>query len=154
MTEPHSEPSTQSGLPFEGTFDQTRQRAAAELYEDVELSGTLPDGVTAQEAVAAVLCTVSRRIARGESEQLRSELPPDLIAVLEPCMGHRAEAPEVFGRDEFFHRVAQHLDTSVGQAAAIVRHVFAALQANYPSREVDDVESQLPADLKALWRGA
>lgn len=136
----------------EPTFDESRLLSAYRLYADVELSGTLPDGVTPQEAVAAVLCTLTRRISRGEAEQLRSELPPDLIAVLEPCMGHRAEEPEHFGREELVHRVAQSLDTDDGQAAAIVRHVLGALHANYPTREDDDVESQLPEDLKALWR--
>lgn len=136
----------------EPTFDESRQRAAAKVYDHIEASGTLPDGVTAKEAVVAVLCTLSRRISAGEAEQLRSEMPPDLIAVLEPCTSHRDEQPEVFGLDDFVHRVAQHLDTTDGQAAAVARHVFAALQADYPSREADDVESQLPADLKRLWR--
>lgn len=138
----------------EPSFDERRLLSAYELYADIAESGTLPEHISPQEAVAAVLCTLTRRISRGEAEQLRSELPPDLIAVLEPCMSHRAEEPERFGREELIHRVAQSLDTDDGQAAAVVRHVLGALHANYPTREDDDVASQLPADLKALWLGS
>jgi uncharacterized protein (DUF2267 family) len=67
------------------------------------------------------------------------------------CARHRGERGEVFDRAEFLRRVAAHLNVSVPQAEEISRAVFAAVRRRLPSKEVGDVASQLPRELKELW---
>src|SRR5260370_33493708 len=58
---------------------------------------------------------------------------------------------QVFDRQEFIRRVAEHLHIPDEQAELIVRAVFAAIQ-QLPGEL--EVEGHLPSDLQELWDSA
>jgi uncharacterized protein (DUF2267 family) len=90
----------------------------------------------------------------GQAADLRQAVPSPLRNLFESCPRRRDEPPEVFDRQEFLRRVADRLRIAPHEAEPVARAVFGALLDEVPSvrREVDDVESQLPHDLKELWR--
>jgi uncharacterized protein (DUF2267 family) len=83
-------------------------------------------------------------------------MPGPLRDLFQPCRRQRTELAESFTRQEFLHRIADRLGIFPDEAESVARTVFAALRDEVPSarREVDDVESQLPKNLKDLWRRA
>ncbi|WP_437312983.1 DUF2267 domain-containing protein [Sorangium sp. So ce385] len=122
-----------------------------QIFRQVEQSGALPPHLGAPEAVGAALCTLSRRLSGGEARDLASALPSTIQAIVQPCATHRDDDPEVFGRREFLETLAEHLHIDTDQARAVSHAVFAAVEREIPTKEVTDIESQLPADLKELW---
>jgi uncharacterized protein (DUF2267 family) len=122
------------------------------LLDDIDRSRTLPGHVGPADALSAVLCILSQRITRGQARDFANSMAPGLRTLLRPCVLHRAEPGEVFDREGFLERVAQHLRVGPVEADGISRTVFRAVQARMPSKEIDDVQSQLPPDLKQLWR--
>ncbi len=123
------------------------------FIKKIQESGALPDGLTAADAASAVLCVLLQRLSRGQAEDFVQSTPDRVQSLLWPCLEGRAERPEVFGRDEFLRRVSDRLAVKLKDAEAISRVVFDAVQ-EIPSAhpEIDDVESQLPPDMKELWR--
>jgi uncharacterized protein (DUF2267 family) len=85
---------------------------------------------------------------------LKEALPESLRDLVNSCPRNRQDPPEKFDRHEFLHRIAERLHINDYEAEPVVRAVFHALQEDIPAvrREVDDVEKQLPHDLKELWR--
>jgi uncharacterized protein (DUF2267 family) len=140
-------PNRESGGPEE-------LRSAERFLAHIERSGVLPPTMTPAEAASAALCVLSRRVTGGEAEDLREAMPGPLRYLFERCPRDRADPPEVFDRQGFLRRVAEQLAVAPSRARSIALAVFEALQEEVPSvgREIDDVESQLPADLKDLWR--
>ena len=128
-------------------------RLTTELLEDVRRSGAQPPAVHERDAVKAVLCTLCQRLSRGEARDLVLALPPGLRPLIERCALHRAEPGEVFDREAFVRRVGEHLSITPQQAEALTAAVFAAVKNAISPREVHDISSQLPADLKDLWTG-
>jgi len=122
----------------------------SEVGAEIEEQGVLPPAVPGTEAASAVLYVLAQRLSGGESRDLVVSLPPALRARVEVCVMHRGEKGEVFDRAEFLRRVATHLNVTEPQAEAIARAVFAAVQRRLPSKEVQDMASQLPRDLRAL----
>ncbi|MGK4005224.1 CBS domain-containing protein [Sorangium sp. So ce1036] len=122
-----------------------------QIFRSVEQSGALPPNLRAPEAVGATLCTLSRRLSGGEARDLAAALPPTIQAIVQPCATHRDEQPEVFSRREFLETLAEHLQIDTDQARAVSQAIFAAVEREIPMKEVTDIESQLPADLKELW---
>lgn len=129
---------------------------AERFFAHIERSGALPPNVTPTAAASAVLCVLARRVSGGQAEDLREAMPEPLHDLFQPCRRQRTELAESFKRGEFVRRVAERLGISSEQAESVARAVFEALQVEVPSarKEVDDVESQLPQDLKDLWRRA
>ncbi|KYF81663.1 hypothetical protein BE11_37975 [Sorangium cellulosum] len=125
--------------------------ASEQIFRQVEQSGALPPHLAAPEAVGAALCTLSRRLSGGEARDLAAALPSTIQAIVQPCATHRDEDAEVFSRREFLETLAEHLHIDTDQARAVSRAVFAAVERAIPTKEVTDIESQLPADLKDLW---
>lgn len=126
--------------------------ATARLLEDIARIRFLPVHVSPADALSATLCTLSQRVSGGQARDFASSMAPGLQALLRRCVLHREEKGESFDRDGFVRRVAAHLRVSPEDADWISRAVFRAVQARMSSREVDDLESQLPPDLKQLWR--
>ena len=127
---------------------------AERVFARIERSGVLPPSVTPATAVEAVLCVLTQRVSGGEAGDLRQSVPGPVRDLLQRCPRHRRDPPETFDRQEFLRRIAEHLEIDPAQAEAVARAVFAAIQEEVPSvrPEVDDIESQLPKDLKELWR--
>lgn len=131
------------------------EEATERFLKEIEYSGTVPAGKSAAEAAAAVLCELSRRLSGGEARDLLYALSPSLQEHLDNCpirLGERSEEGEVFDRMEFLERVGRHFQLEAGSAQELCRAVFRALQKWLPKKEVQDIDSQLPRDLKALWQ--
>lgn len=123
------------------------------LITEIESRGPLPEDIRAADAASAVLCVLTERLSGGEARDLLEELPGTLRSVLSPCALH-AEESEVFDREVFLIRVGQHLNVERGAAEEISRRVFAAVKSQLPPKEVKDIDSQVPHDLRELWRSA
>jgi uncharacterized protein (DUF2267 family) len=113
----------------------------------------LPRRVEAARAVEAVMCALAQRISGGEFLELRDLLPDPFRTRLAACERH-AVAPRADFKtaEEFYEVVAEDLDRSPDEVEPTVRAVFAAVRAQLPEKDGEDVAAQLPADLQALWR--
>jgi len=120
---------------------------------DALASEGLPRRAEAARAVEAVVCALAQRISQGEFENLRDLLPDPFRSRLVACERH-AVAPRARFQtaEDFYEVVAEDLDRSPDEVEPTVRAVFAAVRAQLPERDVEDVAGQLPAELQALWR--
>lgn len=107
--------------------------------------------VSAADALAAVTSALFERLSGGEARALFLSLPEDVRPVVDRTLRDREEAPEAFHREELVARVAGDLDCARSDAEAITRAVFRALQRAIPKRQIEDVGSQLPPELRELW---
>ena len=112
-------------------------------------------GQTNREAVkrgvAAVLGALRDRLTPEESRQAAAQLPRELKAVwLDGEVAGRK--PVKMHRREFYKRVKKDAGLrSIDEARLFVIAVFAALKEQLSPGEVEDVQSQLPRDLKEIW---
>jgi len=98
-----------------------------------------------------VLEMLSARLTREEGEDLKAQLPAGLKTI---WARHEDEMTKI-GRDQFVSAIRKEFDLeSDAEAERVVRGVFGVLQEGITRGEADDVEAQLPKDLKALWRSA
>jgi uncharacterized protein (DUF2267 family) len=124
-----------------------------EVLEHIERSGALPAHVPATAAFSAVMCLLGQRISGGEAHNLLLGLPKPLRPIVERCILHKESTILTFGADELEAGVADHLHTTLDDAARIVPAVFEAVRSVLPREEVEHVASQLPADLREVWTG-
>ena len=109
---------------------------------------------TAKRATPAVLHALRDRLTPEEARQLAAQLPREIRASW--------SAGEVAGRQPIrMHRPAFYARVrgaaglgSTREARALIVAVFAALKAQVSPGEAEDVDAQLPKDLKALWEEA
>jgi uncharacterized protein (DUF2267 family) len=106
----------------------------------------------ARRAVEAVLETLAVRISEGEVEDLMDRLPTDLIPALERGLVE-SRKPSRMSLEEFIERVARLEGADRDEAERHARAVFAALRELVPSKEIHDVESELPAEYAPLLSG-
>jgi len=98
-----------------------------------------------------VLETLSARLTYDEAEDLKAQLPHGLKQVWE----RREHEMEKLDRDEFVEKIRSECDLAdTDQAEDVVRSVFGVLQEGISPGEAQDVEAQLPADLKPIWEFA
>jgi uncharacterized protein (DUF2267 family) len=126
---------------------------ATALLAQVRDSGALPPGVNEREAFAAVTCTLCERLTRGEAVHLYDQLPPALRPLVQTCALDRPEPAQAFHREEFLRRVGQRLGIAAEDAEPVTRAVLAAVEGVVTPKEVNDVASQLPNDLRTFWPG-
>jgi uncharacterized protein (DUF2267 family) len=151
-----------SSAPPEPTSGAAEARPTAEhgrvddvsewLFQQIEKSRTLAPHLKAPEAAGAVLCTLSRRLRGVEAQNLARALPPTLRGVVQPCVLHRDEQPELFDREQFLDTLARHLQIQVDEAATVARTVFTVIQGQMSREEISMIEGELPVDLRELWR--
>jgi uncharacterized protein (DUF2267 family) len=122
-----------------------------ELLAEIEDRAPLPFGVSAVDALAAVVCTFSRRLSGGEARDVFLGLPDEVRSLVDRCLAGRDEGADVFDRGQLLARVASVLGTPAPVTEEIVCVVLAALQRVLPAKEIRDVGSQLPTDLRDLW---
>lgn len=110
------------------------------------------DEAFAERAVVSVLCTLEQRLMSTEASDMEAQLPARLREVLRECRVTGSK-PRKFGRDEFLRIVAQDLELAGEQdAESVTRVVFELVRQHLSEGEASDVEGQLPADLRSLWR--
>ena len=115
-------------------------------------------GQTSREAtkrgVAAVLTALRDRLTPDEARQAAAQLPRELKAVW--LTGERpVRRPVKMHRREFYDRIKQDAGLAfMREARFLAIAVFAALKAQLSPGEAEDIEAQLPKDLKELWQDA
>lgn len=113
----------------------------------------LPRRTEAVRAVEAVACALAQRTVGAEFEDLREILPHPFRGRLVACEQHTALPPRpVRNADEFYATVAEDLRRRPDEVEPTVRAVFAALRAQLPEGEAEEVGARLPEDLQPLWR--
>jgi uncharacterized protein (DUF2267 family) len=125
--------------------------AATFLFEDIRRHAGLPPNITPQAALSAVMCTFSRHVSGGEARHVWNALPGPVKPLLDRCMTHRDEKAERFAKDQLLIRVAEHLGVPVDRAEEIASAVLTAISSSLPAKEIADVASQLPRDMRDLW---
>lgn len=106
---------------------------------------------SAARIAAAVLCMLEQRIQLDEAAQLEAQLPTKIRDLLFHCSMHVSEPPRAIDRARFVSVVAAELGVSGADAEAYVREVFRAVARQVSAGEAEQVRTQLPADLGALW---
>lgn len=125
-----------------------------ELLTDITDGVPLPVGIDASDALASVMCAFSQRLSGGEARDVFLGLPPAVRPFLEHCLLRHEEHAAVFDREALVERVAEDLGMSHRDAEHVVRVVLTAVKRMLPVKEQDDIASQLPMDLRALWEAA
>jgi uncharacterized protein (DUF2267 family) len=117
------------------------------------------DGLAAQEFVArvgsaratdAVLETLAQRVSGDAVEALIGALPIELRAPLRRGKPDRDTRAERLTIEEFAERIAQRAGTTVDEAVADARAVFAVLRQALKEGDFYNLVSQLPLDYSVL----
>lgn len=124
------------------------------MYSRVGIEADLPTLDDARSATRAVLQTLRDRLTKEEARQAAAQLPRELKRMWESgeFTGRR---PLKLHKREFFETVmARGALPTLRKAAVATDAVFAALKDQLSDGEADDIVSQLPRDLKSVWRQA
>lgn len=114
----------------------------------------LPPELGVDDAVAAVMCSLTERLTAGEAHDLLEALPKGVRPFFERCVVHREGKPvEKLDHAEFLDRVAEHLGVTPAHAELVCQAVFEAIRAELPDEVIAHVAQQLPRGLKQLWLG-
>ncbi|MDP1809290.1 MAG: DUF2267 domain-containing protein [Actinomycetota bacterium] len=130
-----------------------------QFIEIVKKESGLKDRALAELATDAVLQTLHDRLTEGQAEHIESHLPEELKPLLSRGLTDRLVAmwrgPEKMSRSEFLGLVQRraHLEDTK-KSEYLTQGVFKALKKQIPAEEVENVCSQLPRDLKDLWKVA
>lgn len=127
---------------------------ADEFYRRVESRADLDSREEAEAVTHAVLRTLSERISSGDVQALRTQAPDELASALQTDTDQSPDVgAESFGQDEYVDRVRERLgDGFDGEAADdYARAVHGALSDAVGAAQIEDVESQLPAEFGALF---
>jgi uncharacterized protein (DUF2267 family) len=112
----------------------------------------LPRRTEAVRAVEAIACALSRRIGSETYDDLRERLPEPFRGRLAACERHARTARRIRNVEEFYASVADDLGRPPDESEGVARAVFAALRAQLPEAEAEDVADRLPPELLPLWR--
>lgn len=112
----------------------------------------LPRRAEAARAVEAVVCALAQRLSDPDFAPLLDLLPAALQARLAPCERHAAAPAAPRTAEEVYALVAEDLDRPPGEVEATVRAVMAAIRAQLPEAQGEEVAARLPLDLLPLWR--
>lgn len=112
----------------------------------------LPRRAEAARAVEAVVCALSQRLADPDFAPLRELLPSPLRTRLVPCERHAAAPASPRSAEEVYALVAEDLGRASAEVEPTVRAVVAAIRAQLPEADAEEVAARLPLDLLPLWR--
>jgi len=130
------------GSPFEG--------AAEDFFRNISDSGTLPVGVDAAEAAAAVVCVLLARLDLEQGREVLDALPAGVGEAIGRCPIHAGEPGEALDKRTFLSRISHHFELEPEGVESMSAAVLQALRASLPPRQAELVERELPADLRAL----
>lgn len=131
-------------------LDRTLQETHVWLNDIADAIGD-PRREMAYHALRGVLFALRDRLPVNEVFDLSAQLPLLIRGVF--FEGYRPDGkPEKFGRDAFLERVRHELQAmGGGSAERITRGVLGVLQQHIAAGEIEDIRSELPKDLRALW---
>ncbi len=112
----------------------------------------LPRRTEAARAVEAVVCALAQRLADPDFEPLRELLPEPFRTRLVPCERHAPAPRAPRSAEEVVAIAAEDLGRDPAEAEPIVRAVLAAVRAQVPEAQADEIAARLPLDLLPLWR--
>lgn len=144
------EPTAAPPLDAEGNapLDSAEQSLLREIVDLTELA---PE-IDVSDALQAVFELLLARLSRGQAMALLGTFPESVRRRFEPAMSSRGEEGETFHADELFRRLGDRLRVTPDEAREIAGGVIAAAHHTLSNEEVAQVESQLPHDLKDIWR--
>ena len=129
----------------EARVSQTWQKFLADLC-----SATTLEPEPATDAAVSVLCRLEERLTGDEARDLEAQLPVRLQQLLADACG-QVDAIHKLDRDQFVAAVAMDLGIPDARALALVLAVFATVRSHISDGEANDVQAQLPGDLRPLW---
>ncbi|MCP3143062.1 DUF2267 domain-containing protein [Pyxidicoccus xibeiensis] len=118
-----------------------------------KVSAQIPD-YEAERAAEAVFCALSEVLPGGLVRQVSEQLPVDLRELMSTCPRHRSEEAAKMDRDDFYLRVANHLNAEPENVRLVLHGVFAALHTQIVEAEARKIEGQLPRWLQGTWAAA
>ncbi|MHB0937524.1 MAG: DUF2267 domain-containing protein [Armatimonadota bacterium] len=112
----------------------------------------------AEHVVAAVFQALRDRLTPGEADDVWAQLPSEWKDLWESGswwekITARLRGMNHLDREAFIARVQVHIKHEINAEHA-VRVVFHALKEQISVGEVNDVASQLPTDLRQVWKAA
>lgn len=140
--------------PIIGVVTASEDAVHLEVLAEIAERLPLPVGVSAPDALTAVMCAFTQRLSRGEARDVWLGLPHPVRQLLDGCIERGDERAEVFDRTQLATRIAAELGTTPALADQIVRVVLTAIKRILPVKEQADITSQLPMDLRAVWQAA
>lgn len=131
-------------------LDRTLQETHVWLNDIGDAIGD-PRREMAYHALRGTLFALRDRLPVNEVFDLSAQLPLFIRGVF--FEGYRPEGkPEKFGRDAFLDRVRHELQAiGGGNPERITRGVLRVLERHVAAGEIEDIRSELPKDLRALW---
>jgi uncharacterized protein (DUF2267 family) len=124
------------------------------MYSRICVEADLDSLAKARQATAVVLRALRDRLTPEEGEQAVAQLPSALKALWRGGAPRPAH-PAKLRRRAFVERVRREAGLpSSRRAELVVDAVFAELKAQLSAGEADDIEAQLPRDLKPVWAQA
>jgi uncharacterized protein (DUF2267 family) len=112
----------------------------------------LPRRTEAARAVEAVVCALAQRLDDPDFAPLRELLPEPLRSRLIVCERHAAAPRTPRTEAEVYELVAEDLGRDPDDVEPTVRAVLAAVRAQLPEDEAEEIARRLPLDLLPLWR--
>ncbi len=119
-----------------------------EFVAQVQKRASIDSREQAERAIQATLETLAERLVGGEPKDLAAQLPPELAIYLQQPF---AGAGEDLQLDEFFEIVSQREDVPAVDAEFHARVVCGLLAEVVSIGEIENVRSQLPADIRQLF---
>lgn len=117
----------------------------------------IEDESYAELATEAVLNTLRDRLTEAESKHVEAHLPRELKCFWSLSLTERllsiAHGPTKMTKKEFLAKVQDRSHVAdIKKSETLTRGVFKTLKDQLPDADADGVASQLPRDLKNLWK--
>jgi len=146
------------GGPSDSVGSPARRRRAARaeatymrLLNEVRLRAGLDSAEDAEAALEVVLKHVVRRLTPDEADDLIAQLP----SLLQPTLRAVPPGPDKGVTREVIEReLIRRVDVEPSRTAQLVAAVGAAVAQHVSAGQIRDVRSQLPSDLRAVFRRA
>lgn len=120
------------------------------MYSRVGVEADLDSLAKSRQATGVVLRALRDRLTPDEGRQAVAQLPQELKALWRP--DDAPARPVKMHRRQFVDRVRREAGLpSRRRAEVVVDAVFGALKEQLSPGEADDIEAQLPTDLKGVW---
>jgi uncharacterized protein (DUF2267 family) len=129
-------------------LESAEQRLLREIVDVTELAPEFD----VSEALQSVFEPLLARLSLGQARALLDTFPESVRRRFEPALSNRDEEGETFDADELFRRIGNRLRLTPDEAREVAGGVIAAVHRTLSNEEVTQVESQLPHDLKNIWR--
>lgn len=123
-----------------------------DFIEEVRENTGLESTAEAERMVEVVFRLLSARLSAAEEKDLASQLPQDLKAFWEKTREKEVDIIK-FRKDEFLEDIKKGCGLkNKKEAEKAGLAVFRALKTRISEGEARDVEAQLPAGIKSMWR--